>query len=207
MKSLAILGASGHGKVVAEVALASGWDDVCFYDDAWPERCMLGKWPVLGDTAALLDSRDRYDGVIVAIGRNAVRMEKIGLVQKAGGRIATVVHPSAVISATASLGEGTVAMAGVVVNADAVVGRGSILNTSCSVDHDCVLGEGVHISPGVHLAGDVRVNDLSWVGIGASVRQGVTIGRAVQVGAGAAVVNDIADDLTVVGVPAKVLVS
>ncbi len=205
MKSLAILGASGHGKVVAEVALASGWNDVSFYDDAWPERCRLGKWPVLGDTAALLDSRDRFDGVIVAIGRNPVRMEKIGLVQEAGGLIATIVHPSAVISATARLGEGTVAMAGVVVNADAVIGRGSILNTSCSVDHDCVVGEGVHISPGVHLAGDVHVNDLSWIGIGASIRQGVTIGRAVQVGAGAAVVNDIADNLTVVGVPAKIL--
>lgn len=206
MKSLAILGASGHGKVVAEVALASGWNDVSFYDDAWPERRQLGKWPVLGDTAALFNSRDRFDGVIVAIGRNAVRLEKIGLVQEAGGCIATLVHPSAVISATARLGEGTVAMAGVVVNADAVIGRGSILNTSCSVDHDCVLGEGVHISPGAHLAGDVRVNDLSWVGIGASIRQGVTLGRAVQVGAGAAVVNDIADNLTVVGVPAKVLI-
>jgi sugar O-acyltransferase (sialic acid O-acetyltransferase NeuD family) len=206
MKSLAILGASGHGKVVAEVALASGWNDVSFYDDAWPERRQLGKWPVLGDTAALFNSRDRFDGVIVAIGRNAVRMEKIRLVQEAGGCIATLVHPSAVISATARLGEGTVAMAGVVVNADAVIGRGSILNTSCSVDHDCVLGEGVHISPGAHLAGDVRVNDLSWVGIGASIRQGVTLGRAVQVGAGAAVVNDIADNLTVVGVPAKVLI-
>lgn len=206
MKSLAILGASGHGKVVAEAALASGWSEVSFYDDAWPERCRLGKWPVLGDTAALLSSRDHYDGVIVAIGGNAVRMEKIGFVQEAGGRIVTLVHPSAVISATAHMGEGTVAMAGVVVNADAVIGRGSILNTSCSVDHDCVLGEGVHISPGARLAGDVRVNDLSWVGIGASVRQGVTIGRAVQVGAGAAVVNDIADNLTVVGVPAKALV-
>ncbi len=207
MKSLVILGASGHGKVVAEAALASGWDSVGFYDDAWPGRRLLGKWAVFGDTAALLKTVDHFDGVFVAIGGNAVRMEKIRLIQKAGGRIATIVHPAATISASALLGQGTVAMAGVVVNADTVIGVGAILNTSCSVDHDCVLGDGVHISPGAHLAGDIRVSELSWVGIGASVRQGVTIGRAVRVGAGAAVVGDIADNLTVVGVPAKTLVS
>lgn len=206
MKQLAILGASGHGKVVAEAALVGGWDGVEFYDDAWPDKRRLGKWVVSGDTAALLKALGRFDGVIVAIGGNAIRMDKVALLHEAGGRLATVVHPAATISASALLGEGTVVMAGVVVNADAMIGRGSILNTSCSIDHDCVLGDGVHISPGAHLAGDVRVGKLSWVGIGASVRQGVTIGCAALVGAGAAVVHDIADNLTVVGVPAKVLV-
>lgn len=206
MKQLAILGASGHGKVVAEAALASGWEGVDFYDDAWPDKRRLGKWVVSGDTAALLKALARFDGVIVAIGGNSIRMAKIALLQEAGARMTTIVHPAATVSASALLGEGTVIMAGAVINADTVIGRGAILNTSCSVDHDCVLDGGVHISPGAHLAGDVRAGELSWVGIGASVRQGVTIGRAVLVGAGAAVVGDIADNLTVVGVPAKVLV-
>ena len=203
MKQLAILGASGHGKVVAEAALASGWAGVDFYDDAWPDKRRIGKWVVSGDTAALLKALSRFDGVVVAIGGNAIRMDKIALLQKAGGRLATIVHPAAMISPSALLGEGTVVMAGVVVNADTTVGVGAILNTSCSVDHDCVLGDGVHVSPGAHLAGDVRVGELSWVGIGASVRQGMTIGRAALVGAGAVVVDNIANDLTVVGVPAK----
>jgi acetyltransferase-like isoleucine patch superfamily enzyme len=90
-----------------------------------------------------------------------------------------------------------------VVNADSQIGQGSILNTCCSVDHDCILGEAVHISPGVHLAGDVHVGDRSWIGIGAAVRQGVRIGSGVIVGAGAVVVSDVADGLTVIGVPAK----
>lgn len=205
MKSLAILGASGHGKVVAEAALASGWDGVDFYDDAWPEKRRIGKWVVSGDTAALIKAVSRFEGVIVAIGGNAVRTDKMALLRSAGALLATVVHPAATISPSTILGEGTVVMAGVIVNADVVIGRGCILNTSCSIDHDCVLGDGVHVSPGVHLAGDIRIGELSWVGIGASVRQGVAIGRAALVGAGAAVVHDVADNLTVVGVPAKVL--
>ncbi|MNJ71095.1 UDP-N-acetylbacillosamine N-acetyltransferase [compost metagenome] len=85
------------------------------------------------------------------------------------------------------------------------IGPGSILNTGCSVDHDCVLGTAVHISPGARLAGGVKVGDLSWVGIGASVRQLVRIGSDVIVGAGAAVTTDVADAQTVVGVPARTL--
>lgn len=206
MKSLAILGASGHGKVVAEAALAGGWGSVEFYDDAWPTKRRIGKWVVSGDTAALVKAVSRFDGVIVAIGGNAIRMDKMALLCSEGALLVTIIHPAATISASALLGEGAAVMAGVVVNADAVVGAGAILNTSCSIDHDCVLGDGVHISPGAHLAGGVRVGELAWVGIGASVRQGVTIGRAALIGAGAAVVSDIADNLTVAGVPAKVLV-
>lgn len=207
MRSLAILGASGHGKVVAEAALASGWTAVGFYDDAWPLKKQIGKWPVAGDTAALLATIQRFDGVIVAIGANAARMDKIARIKASDGKLVTIVHPAATISPSALLGPGTVVMAGVVINADAVIGAGAILNTSCSVDHDCVLGDGVHVSPGAHLAGDVRVGHLSWVGIGASVRQGLSIGLAVRIGAGAAVVADIADNLTMVGVPAKAQIS
>lgn len=203
MKLLAILGASGHGKVVAEAALSSGWDSVEFYDDAWPGKHRIGKWVISGDMAALLDALGRFDGVVVAIGANAIRLDKLALIQEAGGRLTTIVHPAATISVSALLGVGTVVMAGAVVNADAVVGVGSILNTLCSVDHDCVLGDGVHISPGAHLAGGVTVGDLSWVGIGGVVKQGIAIGDSVMIGAGASVVNDIPSDLVAMGVPAK----
>lgn len=206
MKRLAILGASGHGKVVAEAALRGRWGSVDFYDDAWPGKRRIGKWVISGDTAALLKDPGRFDGVAVAIGNNAIRMKKIWQLQVAGIELATIVHPAATISDSARLGAGTVVMAGVVINADAVIGAGAILNTLCSVDHDCVLGDGVHVSPGAHLAGDVRVGEQSWVGIGASIRQGVTVGRLVTIGVGAAVVCDIADNLTVAGVPAKDLI-
>ncbi|WP_277374441.1 acetyltransferase [Pseudomonas sp. AA-38] len=205
MNRLAILGASGHGKVVADTAERCGWQVIEFFDDAWPQTTRNGVWSVVGDTASLKGVLHTYDGVLVAIGNNHIRYRKLLELEEAGARLCTLIDPAATVSRYASLEAGSVIFAGVVVNANARIGLGAILNTGCSVDHDCVLGAAVHISPGARLAGGVRVGDLSWVGIGASVRQLVQIGRQVMVGAGAAVVSDVADLLTVAGVPARIL--
>ncbi|KZR85772.1 putative acetyltransferase EpsM [Synechococcus sp. MIT S9504] len=96
------------------------------------------------------------------------------------------------------------AFAQVVVQAQASIGTGAILNTGCSVEHDVKLANGVHICPGARLAGLVQVGSCSWIGIGASVIQQICIGDDVTVGAGAAVVRDLPDGVTAVGVPARV---
>lgn len=203
MNRLAILGASGHGKVVADCAEACGWQQVIFFDDAWPEVSHNGHWPVAGKTEDLLAELASFGGVLVAIGNNRVRRDKLLMLEGEGASLITVVHPAAVVSQYAHVGSGSVIFAGAVINADARLGGGSIINTGASVDHDCVLGEGVHVSPGARLAGGVTVGDLSWIGIGAVVKQLVRIGDNVIVGAGAAVVKDVGDGLTVIGVPAR----
>ncbi|MCZ8253494.1 MAG: acetyltransferase [Hylemonella sp.] len=202
MKRLALLGASGHGKVVADAALAGGWGAVEFFDDAWPQRQSNGPWPVTGDSAALLTRLQEFQGVIVSIGDCAVRWAKHQTLETAGAPLVTVVHPAAVVSPHALLGAGTVLMAGAVVNIDAVVGQAGIINTGATVDHDCRLGDAVHICPGAHLSGHVQVGHGSWVGVGAAVKQGMTIGQRVMVGAGAVVVQAVPDGLTVIGNPA-----
>lgn len=205
MKTLALLGASGHGKVVADTALAAGWLSVVFFDDAWPGVTKNGHWPVVGDTQALLARLSEFDGVLVAIGNCAIRWQKQQELLSSGARMATVVHPHACVSSLARLGTGTVVMAGAVVNVDAVIGDACIINTGASVDHDCVLANGVHVSPGARLSGIVTVGACSWIGVGAAVRQLIQIGKGVMVGAGAVVVKALPDGQTVVGNPAKPL--
>ncbi|WP_133493117.1 acetyltransferase [Alcanivorax sp. 24] len=206
MRRLAILGASGHGKVVADAALCAGWDEVCFFDDAWPGLERNDEWPVVGDFARMLRQEGAdFNAVVVGIGRNEVRLAKMAALKDAGVPLTSVVHPASVVSRYASIGEGCVIFGGAIVNVRADLGDGCIINTGATVDHDCRLAEGVHISPGANLAGNVTVGEGSWIGIGACVRQGVIIGRNVMVGAGAAVVSDIPNDVTVVGVPAKVV--
>lgn len=205
MKRLAILGASGHGKVVADCAERCGWQSVVFFDDAWPQIQHSGHWPVQGDGKVLTRELASFDGVLVAIGDNRTRQDKLRQLHQAGATLVTLIHPAASVSPFASLGVGSVVLAGVVVNVDARIGEGAILNSNASVDHDCVLGDAVHISPGAHLAGSVQVGDRGWVGIGAAVRQLVQIGHDAVVGAGAVVVKDVDAGVTVVGNPASML--
>ena len=202
MKRLAILGASGHGKVLADIAEACGWDEIVFFDDEWPAVSSNGHWVVSGDGERLLENVKHYAGVIVAIGNNAVRHEKHNWLLTKGAPMASLVHPTAVVSCYAEIGVGSVVMPGVVVNVAARIGDGAILNTGCSVDHDCIIGDFTHISPGARLAGGVSVGSQSWIGIGASVKQCINIGQNVVVGAGAVVVSDIPNGSTAMGVPA-----
>jgi sugar O-acyltransferase (sialic acid O-acetyltransferase NeuD family) len=202
MSALAILGASGHGKVLADAAEECGWGELVFFDDAWPAIKSNGHWAVVGGSQELIRQLSEFSGILVAIGNNRVRHARLIELANLNAPLITLVHPRASVSRYAHLGLGTVVLAGAVVNAGVRIEGGAIINTACSVDHDCYLGEAVHISPGARLAGSVRVGDRSWIGIGASVRQLIKIGSDVVVGAGAAVVSNLADGVTAVGVPA-----
>lgn len=203
MKRLAILGASGHGKVVADTAELCGWEEVLFFDDAFPQKRSIGAWKVVGNTESLLKQLSGFDGVIVGIGSNRTRQLKFDVLIKAGAQFARIIHPKATVSRYATIGVGSVVFANVAVNAGAVVGNNCILNTDCTVDHDCVLSKSVHISPGAHLSGEVIVGELSWVGVGACVTQCIEIADNAIVGAGATVIRNVAESKTVVGTPAK----
>lgn len=202
-RALAILGAGGHGRVVADCAEALGWDRIDFFDDG--AGASSGPWPVVGRIADFHDRADDYDAVIVGIGAGRVRLALHRELVTRGATVATLIHPAATVSRHARLGAGTVVFAGAVVNVGAVIGEACIVNTGAGVDHDCQLSDGVHVSPGAHLGGGVSIGECSWIGIGAALRHGVQIGRDVQVGAGAAVVSAVQDELVVAGVPARPL--
>lgn len=206
MKSLAILGAGGHGKVVADAALCSGcWDDIVFYDNKWPEVTLNGVWKIVGNTDAFFSDISSYAGVIIAIGDNLERLKKIRTTQELNGNLATIIHPAATVSRFSKIGQASVIFAGAIVNSDCNIGIGAIINTGSTIDHDCEIGDTVHISPGAHLAGAVHVGDLTWVGIGSSIRQGIIIGAKTTIGAGAVVVKNIPEGSTAFGVPAEII--
>jgi sugar O-acyltransferase (sialic acid O-acetyltransferase NeuD family) len=201
---LAILGASGHGKVVADAAEQAGWQSVVFFDDAWPDLKANGPWAVEGNTEALLERLTDFDGVVVAIGNNRIRAVKQAELVASGGKTATIIHPSAMVSAHATVGVGSVVLANAAVNACATVGAGVIVNTGAVVEHDCVVGDFTHISPNAVLAGGVALGSLVWVGSCASVKPLIAIGEASVVGMGAVVTKDVPPSVTVIGNPAKV---
>jgi sugar O-acyltransferase (sialic acid O-acetyltransferase NeuD family) len=205
MSSLLIIGAGDHGRVVADTAeTIERWSDIAFLDDRAADLSVVDGLPVLGPISALASVGAEFSEVVVAVGDNAKRMLLLQQVMSRGLTLALVVHHSAAISRRARLGPGTVVLAQCAVNAGASLGEGCIVNTGATVDHDDVIGACVHLSPGVHLGGNVRVGERTWLGIGASAKDGVSIGADVIVGAGAVVIGDIPDGVVAMGVPAVV---
>lgn len=200
---IAIFGAGGHAKVVIEAVRAAFPDaPLVVADDAYePGRAVLGI--KLSGDRAWLAARRPAGGVVPALGNNESRSATLEWLADQGLAAITIVHPSAVVSATARLGNGIFVAPAAVVNAEAVLGDGVIINTSASVDHDCDIGAAAHIAPGVHLCGNVRVGRRSLIGAGATVIPGIRIGDDVVIGAGSTVIRDVADGARVVGSPAR----
>ena len=205
MKALAIVGAGRHARVVAECAELLGASRIgLFHADHVPGD-RPDPWVLEGHEDTLIARRGDFDAFVAAIGDNARRLAAHTPLMAAGLKAATLVHPRATVSRYATIGNGSIVLAGACVVIGARLGEAVIVNTAASVDHDCVLEDGVHVSPGAHLAGNVRVGERSWIGIGAVVRQGISIGRDAVIGAGAVVVADVPDGVTVVGNPARPL--
>lgn len=194
-----IIGASGHGKVIADIIIKSGDEVIGFLDDGVEKGTIVAGIEVLGKTDDYTNFEDcRF---VIAIGNPNIRKR---IAEKLSVSWYTAVHPQAVISSLGvEIGEGSVIMANAVVNSSAKIGRHCIINTAAVVEHDNVLGDYVHISPTAVLAGGVRVGKMAHIGIGACVKNNLDITDECVIGAGAAVVKNITESGTYVGVPAK----
>ncbi len=200
MKKLVIIGAGGHGRVIADIARLNGYEDIIFLDDD-TSVTDCGRYKVKGTAKDAVDfAKSGYD-ISVAVGNSKIRERLIEDLMSTG-KVVSLIHPSAVIGEEVSVLTGTVIMAGTVINPGASIGKGCIINTGASVDHDNTVGDYSHISVGAHLAGTVTVGRHVWVGIGASVSNNIEICDEVTLGAGAVVIKDIIESGTYVGVPA-----
>ena len=198
-KKLIIIGASGNGKVVADIAKKVGYEDIAFLDDN-RELKSCGTYPVIGKSSDVSNYLDA--DVIVAIGNAKVRQELQEQMEDKVN-ITTLIHPDAVIADDVCIAAGTVVMAGAVINPGVTIGKGCIINTCSSVDHDCRIGNFVHISVGSHVAGTVEIEDRTWIGVGATVTNNVNICGDCMIGAGAVVIHNIEQPGTYIGLPAE----
>lgn len=197
MNPLIIIGASGHGKVIADIAAKNGYSDIAFLDDNTDATECAG-FPVVG-TVSMADKFADHD-FVVAIGNPEFR-KKI-MLSLSECHVVTLIHPDAILSRRVEIGKGTVIMAGAVINSDTFIGEGCIINTCASVDHDNHIGDYVHVAVGAHLCGTVNVGNSTWIGAGATVSNNVNICDGCFIGAGAVVLKDIEEEGTYIGVPA-----
>jgi sugar O-acyltransferase (sialic acid O-acetyltransferase NeuD family) len=227
---LLVLGAGGHGRMVADVARSAGFEVVGYADLEYSNSGRpvddYGKAVIIEQTELLrrVARRDVMpadaDSLVLAIGQNTARHRLLCSIRRCFPGdwpacvsdsiqprflLPVVVHPTAAVSVQARLGPGTVVMPMAVVNAGADIGDAVIVNSAAVVEHECTLSSCVHVSPGSILSGGVRVGERAWIGAGATIIQGIRIGRDAVVGAGAVVIRDVADGETVVGVPAHTI--
>ena len=195
-----VIGAGGHGKVVADIVLSRGDALLGFLDDGKAPLTEIAGIPVLGKISDYKNYPDA--SFVIAVGSSAVRASIAR--QLDGVHWYTAVHPAAVVSRlSVQIGEGSVVMANAVINPSAHIGKHCIINTAAVVEHDNHIGDYAHISVGAKLGGTVSVGSHTWVGIGAAVSNNVSICDCCMVGAGAAVIHDIKESGTYVGVPAR----
>lgn len=198
-EKVVIIGASGHGKVIADIILKSGDEVVGFLDDNPELKNGFIGFPVLGRVKDAPKFKEYK--FVIAIGNADIR-ERIA--DEFALNWYTAIHPTAVISSIGvEIGEGTVVMANATINSDAKIGRHCIINTGAIVEHDNIIEDLAHVSVGTKLAGNVTVGRKAWVGIGSQIIQGKKIGNETMIGAGAVVINDISSKRTAVGCPAK----
>jgi sugar O-acyltransferase (sialic acid O-acetyltransferase NeuD family) len=204
-REVVLVGYSGHGYVVADVALASHMN-LRYYTD----KSKIFKNPF--DLSYLgfegnLDYKfwDKEYDYILGIGDNLIRRKTADIILSQGKEIPNLIHSSASISTKVQFGIGNFISRNASVNALVRIGDICILNTGCIIEHECVIGNGVHIAPGAVLAGNVEIGDNTFVGANTVIRQGVKIGRNVIIGAGSVILKDIVDYKKIVGNPGKEL--
>jgi acetyltransferase EpsM len=189
-----LLGASGHGKVIADILKLSGKTDIIFWDD--------DPGAVVPGYTVMCRKESTEDEIILSIGKNLTRKR---IADNSSYTYGIAIHPTAILSGDVLLGSGSVVMAAAIINPGSRVGKHCIINTAAVIDHDAVIEDFVHVSPNATLSGNVTLKEGAWVGAGATIIQGISIGRWAIVGAGAVVIKDVPDQAVVVGNPARII--
>lgn len=210
-RPILIIGAGGHGRVIADLVRACGRDVLGYLDE---DRAIHGQRIQGVDVLGGDDHLDEFspEQVVLANGIGSVtslelRLRVFTRLSSAGYLFEVLVHPGATVATSLSLCSGAQIMAGAVVQTGARIAENAIVNTGAIVDHDCVIGRHSHVAPGATLCGNVQLGERCFVGAGSTIIQGIRIGDGAFVGAGAVVVSDVENAVRVAGVPARIMSS
>lgn len=192
MKSVVILGAGGHAHVIADIINAEGNEVLAFLDDDLSQK----------DSAGPISDYTKYRDCefVIGIGNSDIREE----LSKLNLKWHTAIHPTAILSNSSFVDDGTVIMPNAVINARTVIGKHCIINTGSIIEHDNRIGDFAHISVGANLGGTISIGRKCWIGIGATIKNNIEICDNAVIGAGAVVVSNINKPGTYLGVPAKI---
>ena len=193
-----LVGAGGHAKVIADIVLKSGDQLLGFLDDD-PMKTSVLDYPVLGNVENGKEF-SKEAKFLLAVGNNHLRES---LAAKLKVDWYTAIHPSAQIGMDVVIGEGSTVMANAVINTGSRIGKHCIVNTAAVVEHDNQIADYVHVSVGARLGGTVKVGKASWIGIGAVVKNNLSICGGCLIGAGGVVVKDLFEPGVYVGIPVR----
>ncbi|MBN1876999.1 MAG: acetyltransferase [Anaerolineae bacterium] len=211
MKRVVGVGAGGHAKVMLSILRAMGGYEVVGLLD--PDRAL---WNIRVSGAVVLGDDDLLPELLAqnvthvfiglgTVGNTQPRRRLYEHVKQMGFTVVVALHPLAIIDSTATLGDGLTVAAGAIISTEARLGNNVLINTGAIIEHDCVIEDHVHVATGAQLAGGIHVGAGTHIGIGAHICQSLHIGRNAIVGAGAVVIDDVPDNVVVVGVPARTL--
>ena len=204
--NLYIIGAGGHGKVVADLSrLLNIYENILFLDDNKEVGSYVMDFKIENKVDyEFIEKLNIEENIFfVAVGDPKVRKKIQNKLLNLDKNIATLIHPLTSISSSSEIGIGTVICAGAILGPNSIIGVGSIMNHSSTVDHDCIVGEYTHIAPHSSICGNVTFGELSQLGTGARVIEGKNVGRNSIIAAGSVVISDIPDNILAKGIPAK----
>ena len=200
-RKVIIIGASGHGKVIADIVLKSQDILVGFLDDGVAKDTIIfDNYKVIGNLTCIEDYQDHE--FIIAIGNNAIRKK---IAESINVNYYTAIHPTSIIASDVLIEEGSCVMARSVINMHAHIKKHCIINTGSIIEHDCIIEDYVHVSPNAVLCGGVKVGTLTHIGASATVRNYKSITSNTIIGMGCVVSDDINEEGVYVGIPARKL--
>jgi sugar O-acyltransferase (sialic acid O-acetyltransferase NeuD family) len=197
-----IIGAGPQGRVTLETWRAQHEHDTFVFLD---EDSSLHGTTILGAQVIGTQGESSLlrDEVVIAIGHNWQRIRVSADLSKLGAQFGRPVHPTAMVSPSAAIGEGTIVHPAAIVHTQAEVGKHVLINTGAIIEHDCAIGDGASLGPGVRMGGRARVGAGAFLSTGVTVAARAEIGEGTIVGAGAVVIGDLPSAVLAYGVPAR----